>query len=487
MDNIKDKKAVFAIIFLITLFISLIFQGSRGLYNRDETRYSECAREMLITGSWLVPLRNFEPHLTKPPFTYWTIALGLRLLGINEWGARLPNAIAFSITVIAVGLIAAMFWGIRYGPLASILYLSSIVPFAASNIVTTDTILVMWEVLAVWSFISGYLADTKVKARRYFVVMGIFWGLGFLTKGTAILPVGASTVLFWWIKRKDFKTFPFGLLTTSVFLITWSWWYIIICLKYHWAVDLIIKEQVTGRLFSNEFHRNSAWYAPFYLYLPLVTLGTFPWIFYCIGKLKHNNILRQCKDYRWLFILLWWVIPLLIFSLAKSRLPLYILPVFAPMAIAMAKILLSDVKSYKPLIQRAIVTILILLILKGTATIIPASQDAKAMYKAFYSHIDISDDIDIVADNFLDGLAFYSGKPVEYLPDNIIHPSYGLNPLWIKEIQEIRRDNSDIFVINLKKRHLLNIIKEQGVKIKLIQKFRHYALVHVYSKTKSFY
>jgi len=109
----------YLVIFTVALLASLCFQGSRGLYDRDETRYSECAREMLITGSWMVPLRNFRPHLTKPPLAYWSIALGLKAFGMNEWGARIPNALAFTITVILVGLISEVLFEKGVGPLAS--------------------------------------------------------------------------------------------------------------------------------------------------------------------------------------------------------------------------------------------------------------------------------------------------------------------------------------------------------------------------------
>ncbi|WP_456431902.1 ArnT family glycosyltransferase [Thermosulfuriphilus sp.] len=54
-------------LFILFLVLALAFQGSRGLFDCDETRYAEVAREMLISGQFLIPQRDFLPHLTKPP------------------------------------------------------------------------------------------------------------------------------------------------------------------------------------------------------------------------------------------------------------------------------------------------------------------------------------------------------------------------------------------------------------------------------------
>lgn len=482
-------------VFIVALLVSICFQGSRGLYDRDETRYSECAREMLITGSWLIPLRDFKPHLTKPPLTYWAIGVSLKTFGINEWGARIPNAVAFSVTVLLVGLIGAGLFGERYGPWSSVIYLTSIVPFAASNIVTTDTILVMWEVAAVWAFLKAFQAETKARTRMWFAIMALFWGLGFLTKGPAIFPVAAPLGLFWLFKRRHFRVFPAGFAVIFIFLVTGLSWYVIVWKQYPWAMDLIIKEQVTGRLFYDMFHRNSAWYAPFYIYLPMVLFGCLPWAFGWIGIVRrylgHRTLraaLNQAKNAisrepEWLFIFLWWLVPLLIFCVAKSRLPLYILPVFPPMAIATARLLFKEAPPVLVFTKKVLVTLVFFLTLKGIAALIPAPQDARAMYREFSSHIKDSNDIDAIGEPFLDGLAFYSGKPFEYLPTKpsgaSSHPT---DSQWDEEIREIKEGKSEIFVLDVKKKSRLELIKHLGLDAKLLKRFHRYGVFKVYTK-----
>ena len=91
----------------VLLTFSLVFQGSRGLWEPDEGRYTNIALRMLQTGDFVVPAFNDDvPHFAKPPFTYWAIAGGISLLGWNEWGARLPNALAFAATIMVVYALA---------------------------------------------------------------------------------------------------------------------------------------------------------------------------------------------------------------------------------------------------------------------------------------------------------------------------------------------------------------------------------------------
>ncbi len=419
----------FLAIFLAALVVSSLFQGSRGLYDRDETRYSECAREMLVTGSWLVPLRDFRPHLTKPPLTYWAIASGLMVFGTNEWGARLPNALAFSITVLLTGLIGARLVGPACGLAASTIYMCSLVPFAASNIVTTDTILVMWETAAVWAFVAGMTAGTRSGARWWFRLMAVFWGLGFLTKGPAIIPVATPLALFWALRRDRFKAFPAGPLVIALFVLVGLSWYVTVCLKYPWALELIIREQVTGRLFSDIYHRNSAWYAPVYIYLPLILFGLLPWSASVFGHLAVkvrgasfrdlfqgvSSALRD--DDPLLFLCLWWLVPLVVFTLARSRLPLYILPVFVPMALAAGRYMARAGKEGAGRgpgglpagmsMAKTAFFLAALVAIKGLAVLVPAPQDARAMYTALAPALKGAKELAVFSDRDLEGLSFY--------------------------------------------------------------------------------
>ena len=125
----------------LALFVAFSFQGSRGLYETTEGRYAECSREMLERDNYLEPTLGYRPHFTKPPLTYWAIAGGMRLLGHNEWGVRLYNAVAFFLTVLAIAWIGATLWGKPTGIMAGLIYASSPFPVFGAYAVSTDTLL----------------------------------------------------------------------------------------------------------------------------------------------------------------------------------------------------------------------------------------------------------------------------------------------------------------------------------------------------------
>ena len=73
--------------------------GSIGLIGPDEPRYSAIAREMLVTGDYVTPRLHGSPWFEKPVLIYWGAALGYKIFGFNETGARFPAALSATICV----------------------------------------------------------------------------------------------------------------------------------------------------------------------------------------------------------------------------------------------------------------------------------------------------------------------------------------------------------------------------------------------------
>jgi 4-amino-4-deoxy-L-arabinose transferase len=56
----------FWMLLMLTAFLAVMFQGTRGLYESTGGRYAECAREMLVRSNFLEPTLDFRAHWTKP-------------------------------------------------------------------------------------------------------------------------------------------------------------------------------------------------------------------------------------------------------------------------------------------------------------------------------------------------------------------------------------------------------------------------------------
>jgi 4-amino-4-deoxy-L-arabinose transferase-like glycosyltransferase len=79
-----------ALLALLGALLSLPVLGSRDLWNPDEARYAEVAREMRLESSWAIPRLNGEVYTQKPPLLFWLIIASSYLTGgVGEVSARL--------------------------------------------------------------------------------------------------------------------------------------------------------------------------------------------------------------------------------------------------------------------------------------------------------------------------------------------------------------------------------------------------------------
>jgi 4-amino-4-deoxy-L-arabinose transferase-like glycosyltransferase len=89
--------------------------AERPLFDPDEGRYAEIPREMLSGGDWVIPHLDALVYLEKPPLQYWLTALTLRVLGENEFAARLCTGLAGYLSLATVFLLGRKLWGFDAG------------------------------------------------------------------------------------------------------------------------------------------------------------------------------------------------------------------------------------------------------------------------------------------------------------------------------------------------------------------------------------
>lgn len=325
---------------VLALAYACAFQGSRPIYSPDEGRYTIVALNMLDSGDWMRPMLHPEvEHWSKPPLTYWAIAASVGTFGRSEFAARLPNALAFA------GTLLLLLWiGRRLTPqrawLPALVYATFVFPSIAANIVTTDTLLALWETLQLAAFVALWWAADAQAERRARRLLWLGAGLAFMTKGPPGLLVLAGCVAFavWerrWrglarVCRWD------GLL---LFLVVGGAWYVTVAIREPDVMRYFLVEEVVNRIATDKMHRNEAWYGGFKVYLPTLLLGTLPWLplFAWHAWRRHRAGAAVFGDRGALRLLLCCLaLPLAVFMISRSRLPLYVLPLFAPMAVLVA-------------------------------------------------------------------------------------------------------------------------------------------------------
>lgn len=316
----------------LALLLAFTFQGTRGLWEPDEGRYTNVALQMLRTGDFISLRRNEESlHFTKPPLTYWAIAGSVRLLGRNEWAVRLPMALAF---VLTVGLVYQM--GRRFVPdkpwLPALVYATSPLPFLAANAVTTDTALAATEALAVFCYVRERFGGGN---RAWLDAMWTAFGLAFLTKGPpALLPL-LAIIAFEISQRRGLRLLrPIGLLG---FALVGLGWFVVVIRLHPGLLDYFLGHEVYARIATAELHRFPQWYGPFLVYLPTLLFGALPWLPFALPAAANWFGARTTLSDETRFLLAWLALPLLVFCLSRSRLPLYLLPLFVPFALLIGR------------------------------------------------------------------------------------------------------------------------------------------------------
>ena len=463
-------------LFALAVGVGFFFQGSRGLYETSEGRYAECGREMLDTGNYLVPQLRYEPHLTKPPLTYWPIAGGLKLLGRNEWGARLYNAVAFALTVWAVTLMGAVLWDRNTGLIAGLIYASSPFPALGAYSITTDTLLTLWITATVLCYLKASKEQGK-RQRLYIAAMWICLGLAVLTKGPAALLLFFPVLLWHLFHRKQVRILSW--VGIPLFLLLGLGWYLFIYVYRPESFSYILDDEILGR-FSGRLHQldapNSQWYQPFLIYLPLLALGGGVWSYCLVKHLPKQHVLRfSVLRSHWRegrtdsFLLLWLGLPLAVFCLAKSRLPLYVLPLFVPMALAAARGVCNHCHGeadFRGVIRLAVWSGLVLIGIKAAPVYFGSEKDMKPVYAICRTVQKPQTRFIAFRESKLFGLQFYlRGNLTRIFTDNQqVYRCEGYMEDLVPEIRQSGDPESYVFISsNLNFSRLEGELKEAGL------------------------
>ena len=384
---------------LIVNFLAFIwYLGSTGLVDETEPLFAEASRQMLVTGDWVTPYWNGETRFDKPALVYWFMALCYKLVGVNEWGARLPSALS-AIALVYFGYYTLSRYGFPSPQAAQSpqaqrqLILSAFIgaTFMAINPQTiswarvgvSDMLLSACVGAALFAFFLGYGGSDATQAKtaqanHWYAAFYGFMGLAVLTKGPIGLVLPGLTVLaftiylgnFWQIFWESKPIQGLGLV-----LVINAPWYILVTLA-------------NGEKFINSFfgyhnverftavvNRHSA---PIYFYFIVVLLGFFPASVYlpqAIARIRIHQRSRWQESPRasqmGLFALFWFATVFIFFTISITKLPSYVLPLMPAAAILVALMWSNQEQDYpvtnRPLLGSTIANILLYIILAGAS------------------------------------------------------------------------------------------------------------------------
>jgi len=155
--------------------------GWGSLYNETDGQYGGAAKVMVRNGSWLIPENDGIPRLAKPPLLYWALGGSMKLFGVNEFAARLPNSLAVVGWVVISFLIGQEMGGISRGFLAGIILLTSLGTFTLGRIVMPEPMFSALIAAALYCALRG--ANHVARRSAWFLSFWLFASLASFTKG----------------------------------------------------------------------------------------------------------------------------------------------------------------------------------------------------------------------------------------------------------------------------------------------------------------
>ena len=320
----------------------------RHLIPTDEGRYAQMAREMMVSGDYITPRYNDYKYFEKPPLHIWASAITFQLFGLGEWQARVWSGLTGYLTILFVGFTTAQLFGRVTGYLAALILLSSPMWVVGGHFNALDMGLSAFLNLALCALLlaqHAYEHQRPQSGRHWMWVCWLAMGLATLSKGLIGIVIPGMVLFAYIVTCFDWKILGrlhifSGLV---IFLIVTAPWFIAVSIENpEFAHFFFIYEHFER--FTATAHGRTA---PFYFFLPLVLVGFLPWMpqFFQSARQTLMQYRMQSFSASWM-LWTWFAVILIFFSISRSKLPGYIMPVFPALAILAAKSIADYLESH---------------------------------------------------------------------------------------------------------------------------------------------
>lgn len=366
MASAKGNLGLLIGLSLIVFFTNL---GGPKLWDRDEPRNAGCAIEMIQANDWVVPRFNDELRTHKPVMLYWLMIAAYETFGVSEFSARFFSALLGMLTVLLTYDIGRRLFDSQAGLWAGICLATTLMFTVASRAATPDAPLIFFVAAGMWVYVlfsfpkSGeeQSSDSTYYPRHGWqiaVLYGVL-GLAVLSKGpvglvlpTAIigmfllimrLPASEPTNgwLAWFVSlARPFHPIHFlktvwfmrpilAIVACGIVALPWYLW--VAARDFRWIEGFFLEHNLNRAVTAFEGHSGP----PIY-YLLAICVGFFPWsVFFSPLLVDLTRHLRaKSKDHASLVFCCCWVgVWLAAFSIAQTKLPSYVTPLYPGLAL----------------------------------------------------------------------------------------------------------------------------------------------------------
>jgi 4-amino-4-deoxy-L-arabinose transferase len=259
--------------------------------------------------------------LHKPPLFLYQMALSMKIFGVSLISARLPSVLMGTLLIYLVYRITTLIYDSYAGLWASLLCSTSYYLIGLCNGITdmdhNDMAFLFYNTISIWAFYE-FIFNPRVK---WLYILGIATGLAILCKWmAALLPLGVMAIFLIINKYKLRKQYLIHITLSSILgLVLALSWYIYI-FKYY-------PKESSFEMSYNASHlwkviENHSGNVLFYLGTLIESHGI--WFLIMIIWGSYHSFIYH-KRFEWLWLLLFIGVPYLVFSLAATKMPGYVI------------------------------------------------------------------------------------------------------------------------------------------------------------------
>jgi dolichol-phosphate mannosyltransferase len=326
----------------------ILFPDNQPLLEPDEGRQAEIPREMLARCDFVTPRIQGLPYYEKPPLQYWLTAGVYSLFGVRPWVARLVPAGAAWLTILLTFGWAARVLGARQAFLGGLILSLSLQFAFLGRTVILDSLLTL---CVVTSWFAAHQAIAGASFRwRWWVISAVACGLGILAKGPVALILLIPPVFAYQLLMTITVAAGSGLNISAraswyawvaylgmTLLVTAPWYLLMVWSDRAYLVHFFWKANVVR--FVNAYDHEQPWW----FYVPVVFLGTFPWsllwpaLGYFLASRRPQMAARRSPSVGFCVLLAGWC--LLFYSASGCKSPPYVMPALVPLALLLGSCL----------------------------------------------------------------------------------------------------------------------------------------------------
>ena len=327
----------FILILLAIDFYNIFYHlGDLPIFNWDEARHGVSAYEMLRQGNFVVNTYEYKTDYwnLKPPLSFWAVMAGYKMAGFNVLGLRLLSGISCMLTIIMV----AAFVNKNYGKLASFLStmtLSASTQFIINHSARTGDADALFVFLFSASILSLLLSEQNEK---WLYCSGTAFAFAFLTKswhaGNIAIIIGLYLILTGIHKRLTKHNWIALISSMTIPILIWA------IARFQYDGVTFFKEMILYDLLHRSSNPIEGHIGGIFYYVQVLNNYFNLWLAILFGLVilysfqnLSSKLTKSENGFYKLGICLWLIIPILLYSLAKTKIRWYILPVYTPFSI----------------------------------------------------------------------------------------------------------------------------------------------------------